>query len=356
MKHVLLGFVFVLTSTLLRAQTPQLPEDPARKLHELNERLIEEAKNTGNNDANGRDDYRIGTEDLLDISVFEVPELSRTVRVSGAGEISLPLIGALKVAGLSPLGLERLLTDTLRQSYLKDPQVTVFLREFHSDPVSVVGAVKVPGLYHIQTRKNLLEVLAMAQGFSEGPARLPGRDILISRKSHHDSEASSGGEAASGPDASSPAKAETPEIVEVPIKQLLESSDPKWNVPVYPGDVVKIAPAGTVYVAGDVTKPGGFPLTDFDNISVIQALSMAGGMLKTASRKESLIIRRDAAGNRVEQKVNLVSILGGKETDVMLGPNDILFVPGSVGRAAALRALESAIQTGTGMLMWGRIP
>ena len=358
MKNVFLGFLIVLSSALLCAQTPalQLPEDSAQKLHQLNERLIEEAKTAGSTTAIQRQDYRIGPEDLLDVSVFEVPELTRTVRVSAAGEISLPLIGAVKVAGLSPLELERVLTTVLRQSYLKDPQVTIFLREFHSDPVSVVGAVKLPGLYHIQTKKSLVEVLAMAQGFAEGPARLPGRDIVVTRRPRNSPAEASGNEAASDPNAAPGAKAELAEIVEVPIKQLLESGDPKWNVPVYPGDVVKVAPAGTVYVAGDVTRPGGFPLTDFDNISVIQALSMAGGILKTAARKDSVIIRRDAAGSRIEQKGNLVRVLNGKDADVMLGPNDILFVPGSVGRTAALRVLETAIQTGTGMLTWGRIP
>ena len=347
MKNLAVFFVFVLSISLLHGQ--QLPEDPARRLHDLNERLLEQAKTTVADAELAHQDYRIGTEDLLDISVFEVPELSRTVRVSALGEISLPLIGPMKVAGLSPLALERALTDRLRETILKEPQVTVFLREFHSDPVSVVGAVKMPGLYHIQTKKNLLEVLAMAQGFAEGSARLPGRNIVISRKLRQSS-------ATSDSDSASMIKIDEPAIVEVPVKQLLESGDPKWNVPIYPGDVVKIAPAGTVYVAGDVTKPGGFALTDFDNMSVIQALSMAGGTLRTASRKACMVIRRDAAGNRVEQKINLVRILEGKDTDVMLGPNDILFVPGSVGRTATLRALEAAIQTGTGMLMWGRLP
>lgn len=345
MKYLSVFLVCVFSIGLLRGQSSQLPDDPARKLHDLNERLLEQAKTTGGNPESDRQDYQIGTEDLLDISVFEVPELSRTVRVSASGEISLPLVGSLKVAGLSPLGLERALTDRLRDTVLKDPQVTIFLREFHSEPVSVVGAVKVPGLYHIQTKKSLLEILAMAQGFSEGPARLPGRDIVITRKPRS---------AAMLDAAAVQATSDGAEIVEIPVKQLLESGDPKWNVPIYPGDVIKVAPAGTIYVAGDVTRPGAFALTDFDNMSVIQAISMAGGTLKTAGKKESLVIRRDAAGNRVEQKVNLVRILEGKDTDLMLGPNDILFVPGSVGKTAALRALETAIQTGTGLLIWGR--
>ena len=365
MRYTLFVFILALVSIGAYAQERGMPgQTAAQKLHDLNERLAEEAKSKSESSATSqRTDYRIGTEDLLDISVFEVPELSRTVRVSAAGEISLPLLGTVKVAGLSPLDLERTLTELLRKSYVKDPQVTVFLKEFHSDPVSVMGAVKLPGLYQIQTRKSLVEVLAMAQGFAEGPSRLPGRDIVVTRKTPvnaavaADSESPVMGDAASGNDKNEKTEAKTDssaEIVEVPIKELMQSGDPKWNIPIFPGDVVKVIPAGTVYVAGDVTRPGGFPLTDFDNISIIQALSMAGGPLKTAVRKKSVIIRRDAAGQRVEQKVDLGMVLSGKEPDLMLGPNDILFVPGSASKAAALRTLEQTIQMATGMMIYNR--
>ncbi len=356
MKPALLMAISVLAVQLVaQSTTPGLGS--AQQFHNMNERLVEEAQKERRSEAAEVQDYKIGAEDLIDISVFEVPELTRTVRVSAAGEISLPLIGTVSVAGLSPLGVEQLLADMLRETYVKDPQVTVFLREFHSDPVSVVGAVKEPGLYHIQTRKTLVEVLAMAQGFTEGPSRLPGRDIVITRKPHNtqwvpvaepsDSPAAS----ESSPDSDENHRP-APEIVEIPIKSLMESGDPKWNVPIYPGDVVKVVPAGTVYVAGDVNRPGGFPLTDFDNISAIQALSMAGGPLKTANRKNAEVIRRDSAGNRVDEKVNLARVLEGKDPDVMLGPNDILFVPGSVGKAAALRAIEGSVQAATGMLIY----
>jgi polysaccharide export outer membrane protein len=368
MKYIILAVVLLFGSTASHAQEASetqkaaLPEEATQKLQKLNERLLEEAQSKGNTNSFERQDYRIGTEDLIDISVFEVPELSRTVRVSAAGEISLPLLGTVRVAGLSPLELERLLTELLRRSYVKDPQVVVFLREFHSDPVSVVGAVKLPGLYHIQTRKSLVEILAMAQGFSDGPGRLAGRSIVITRKAQPSVEAVASGNDSSvasdpipaGGSSLAPDIAESPEIIEVPIKELMQSGDPKWNIPIFPGDVVKVIPAGTVYVAGDVARPGGFPLTDFDNISALQALSMAGGPLRTAVRKNSVIIRRDAAGKRIEQKIDLTQVLNGKQADVMLGPNDILFLPGSASKAVALRTLESSIQMATGMLIYNR--
>ena len=355
-KYALLVFLVLASPALLVAQQLPLPSDTGQKLRDFNERLAEEARSLNSPLTAGREDYNIGPEDLIDISVFEVPELSRTVRVSATGEISLPLIGTLKVVGQSPIAIEQMLRDTLRKTYVNDPQVVVFMREFHSDPVSIMGAVKMPGNYQIQTHKSLVEVLAMAQGFTEGPARRPGRDIVVTRKVSHSEipSARSSDAGASGADPAVGSKNDDPEIVEVPIKELMNSGDPKWNILIYPGDVVKVVPAGTVYVAGDVTRPGGFPLTDFDNVSVIQALSMAGGPLRTAVRKNTVIIRRDAKGNRLEQKVDLGRVLKGQDPDVMLGANDILFLPGSASKAAALRTLESSIQMATGMLIYNR--
>lgn len=343
-------FALCLTSSLVQPEAQQAapPKDPDASLREFNERLKSVAEKTGKGLSQDQD-YQIGPEDQIDISVFEVPELSRTVRVSAAGEISLPLIGSVKAAGKSPLQLEQTLRDLLRKTYIKDPQVNVFLREFHSDPVSVVGAVKMPGLYHIQTRKSLVEILAMAQGFSEG-TRQPGKTIFITRKQRtQEAAVSPGGASSSGEN--DPAQGDS---LEVPIKELMQSSERKWNVPVYPGDVVKVAPAGTVYVAGSVVRPGGFPLTDFENISAIQALAMAGGPSKAASSKRALIIHTDAAGNRVEQKVDLKRVLHGQDPDTKLGPNDILFVPGSVGKESALRGIEAMIQATTGILIYRR--
>jgi polysaccharide export outer membrane protein len=356
MKAVIAATFVLFLSGAASSSAQQAPPAnvPPDTLRDFNQRLVEYAQTKGTGSSLNREDYRIGPEDLIEISVFEVPELSRTVRVSASGEISLPLLGTVKVAGFSPMQLEQVLRELLRRTYIKDPQVSVFMREYKSDPVSVVGAVKMPGLYQIQTRKNLLEVLAMAQGFSEG-GRPPGRTIIITRKYRAgETPGSSSGQASSGPPGDSAKEAAPPEIVEVPIKQLLQTGDPKWNVPVYPGDVVKVVLAGTVYVAGSVTRPGAFPLTDFDNISTVQALAMAGGTTKSASRKNAAIVRRDAQGNRVEQKVNLARVLKGQDPDMMMGPNDILFVPGSAGKESVLRGIEAAIQAAT--LMAYRLP
>ncbi len=343
MKKIFLVLVVVSWLTPCLAQQASSPKDPAAALRQMNESGV--AVHKGDTASLERQDYQIGVEDLLDISVFEVPELSRTVRVSAGGEISLPLLGLVKVAGLSPQQLEEVLREMLRKTYLKDPQVAVFVKEFHSAPVSVVGAVKVPGLYHIQTQKSLIEVLAMAQGLADGPQRLPGRTIIISRKRRPAGTPGLDSEADGGGAASPERESGSVEIVEVPVVDLLQSGDPKWNPPIYPGDVVKVVPAGTVYVVGAVNKPGGFPLSDYENVSAIQALALAGGTSRAASKKGAVIIRIDRAGKRSEQKIDLGRVLSGKDNDLKLGPNDILFVPPSTGKAAALRSLEAAIST-----------
>lgn len=291
------------------------------------------------------EEYRIGPEDLIEISVFEVPEMSRTVRVSASGLISLPMIGSVKAVGLSPRELEQALGDVLRKSYIKDPQVAVFIREYRSYPISVMGAVKSPGLYYIQTRKGLVEVLSMAGGFAEG-ARQPGRTITITRRANVRSTG------AAGAPGGGSAENQRPAAMEVPVKELVEGTDPKWNVPIYPGDDIRVSIAGVYYVAGDVNRPGAFQLSDFDKISALQALAIAGGTKRTASSKNAVIIRRDAAGKKVEEKIDLSRVLKGKDTDTTLGANDILFVPGSVGKESALRAIETGLSVGTGILVY----
>jgi polysaccharide biosynthesis/export protein len=303
----------------------------------------------GNSDA---EDYRIGPQDLLEISVFQAPELSPTVRVSGSGEISLPLLGAVQAAGLTPKALEFVLQELLRRSYMKDPHVSVFVKEMQSHPVSVFGAVKKPGVFQIGTPRTLVEVLSMAEGLAEDA----GDNVIVMRGA-----GLPGAAAQSVPDdrlaetkptapvvSASPAAGESTDAntLETSLKNLLESGDPRSNVIVYPGDIVKVARAGVVYVEGEVKKPGGFVLKTNENVSVLQAVAMAEGLTRTAARSHARIMRTDeATGARTEIPINLDKILAGGLADPLLHPKDIVFIPNSTVKSALYGSTQGIVAT-----------
>jgi len=291
-------------------------------------------------------DYRIGPYDLVDISVFEAPELNRTVRVSAGGEVSLPLLGGVQAAGLTPQELERVLQELLRRRYMKDPHVGVFVREMESHPVSVFGAVTKPGVYQIRGTRTLIEVLSLAQGLAEDA----GDTVLVmrGRRPSPPALAEEGGNAAGG------AEAAAGDSVSINLKDLLQSGDTRYNVPVHPGDIVKVARAGVVYVVGEVKKPGGFVLRNNENISVLQALALAEGLSRTAAKSHARIIRTDPEGRRSEVPLNLDKILAGKAADPFLAPNDIVFVPNSAARSAFYRGLEATVGTLSGLVIYRR--
>ena len=230
---------------------------------------------------------KLGPEDLLEISVLEAPDLNRTVRVSDDGAISLALLGSIQAAGLSTRELQADLEDRLRHTYMKDPQVSVFVQEMRSHPVSVFGAVEKPGVYQIRYAKTLVEVLSMAQGLADDAG-----DTVIVVRHPGDSADPALASLCSAPnprlatdrpfrhcDVRSPAHQAWQlsgtygtESIAINLKDLLDSSNPRSNVLVYPGDQVKVSRAGIVYVVGQVHKPGGFLLKTNENISVCKRL------------------------------------------------------------------------------------
>lgn len=294
-------------------------------------------------------DYRIGPNDLLEVSVFEAPELNRSVRVTAGGEVSLPLLGAVQAAGLTPHEMELVLQELLRRRYMKDPHVGVFVQEMESHPVSVFGAVAKPGVYQIRGARTLIEVLSLAQGLAEDA----GDTVMVMRSRRRPSgetaETTSGTDPPGGGLEAPPAPPEA-----INLKQLLESGEPRFNVTIYPGDIVKVARAGIVYVVGEVQKPGGFVLRSNENISVLQALALAEGLTRTAAKKHARVIRTGQDGQRSEVSINLDQVLAGKALDPFLQPNDIVFVPNSAARSAFFRGLEAAVGTLSGVIIYRR--
>jgi len=348
-----------------RETSPKVPgqfrgettQDYNRRLEELLQAADAQVGGAANQD------YRIGPDDVLDVSVFEVPDLNRTVRVSAEGEILLPPLGNVRAAGLTPSGLASLLEKLLRESYLKDPHVGVFLREMQSHAVSVFGAVAKPGVYQIRGAKTLVEVLAMAQGLAPDA----GDKVIVERRGSEPAMQSERADdewqeaaTANAPDQTlSPkdnpetARVHGEKAVEIHLKELMDSGDQHSNVSVNPGDVVKVARADVVYVVGEVHKPGGFQLNTNENISVLQALALAEGLTRTSAASRSRVIRTDrVTGNRTEIAIDIRRILAGKTPDQLLQPRDIVFVPNSAGKAAFYRGMESAVGIGSGLLIY----
>jgi len=279
---------------------------------------------------------RLGPDDLLDISVFEAPELNRTVRVSATGGISLELLGPVQASGLTPRELEFVLQEELRRTFMKDPHVGVFVRELESRSVSVVGAVKKSGVFQVRGTKTVIEMISLAEGLADDA----GDTALIMR-----------GAGFSGPDA--PEKARNGKIEQINLKALMESKDSALNVAVYSGDIVKVTSAEVVYVVGEVHKPGGYVLKNNQNISLLQALALAEGLTRTSATSQARIIRRnEETGQHVEIPVDLGKILSNKSPDLELQPKDILFIPNSAAKSAFYRAAEAAISTATGAAIY----
>lgn len=314
-----------------------------RTIEEVNKQLFDMARMAPG--IKLRDEYRIGPEDLLDVNVFEVPELTRVVRVSGDGSVSLPLIGRVMVAGLSTSQLQKSIADALRDRYVKDPQVSIFVREFHSQPVMIMGSVAKPGIYNLQGSKSLLEVLAEAGGLA-GDA---GQIVRISRRKQSSEKL---------PEAVTAEGTVAPDLerIEIDMEQLLRSGNLELNVPIYGGDVINVEKAGVVYVSGDVGRPGGYVLKNRgrEQLTVLQILALAGGVNRYAAKKQSRIIRTDEMGQRHEIALNLDKVLAGKAEDPVLKPDDILFVPSSAARPVLNRAIETAITLVTGVVIWRR--
>jgi polysaccharide export outer membrane protein len=142
-------------------------------------------------------------------------------------------------------------------------------------------------------------------------------------------------------------------VAEVNLKKIMEAKDPEQNIQIFPHDVITVPKAEMVYVIGDVKHSGGFVLSEAESMSVLQALSLAEGLNGTADARHARILRlMHDTDQREELPVDVKGVLAGKKTDIALRGDDILFVPGSAGKKASLRAIEAAIQTGTGMAIW----
>jgi polysaccharide biosynthesis/export protein len=291
-------------------------------------------------------DTPIGTGDLLHVDVFDVPELSRDLRVGDTGDISFPLIpGKFQAAGLTPYELEEKIAQLLVENGLvSHPQVSVLLREQNSQPVSVVGAVNHVMIYQVMRPTTLLEVLAAAGGITDDA----GNEVIITRPLREPGQHLE-------PTSTGAAAAKNNQTISIRLQDLLDSGDSSYNIQVFGGDVVSVPRAGIVYVMGaGVAQQGGYIMQGHgEQITVLRAIAMAHGLTGFAKADDAVILRTNPiTGKRDEIPVHIKKITHHKEDDVALDSNDILYIPDSFGKKALARGTEAALGIGTGVAIY----
>jgi len=350
----------------------------------------------------GPHEYVIGNGDLLDISVFDVPELTRELRVSQSGTIGIPLVPIrLRVAGLTEVQAEQKIAEVLEANGLvSHPEVGVTVKEHKSRPITIVGAVPHPMVYEAERSVTLLEALAEAGGVS-GDA---GDTVIVSRAHSAtfievtnpamsannpapgsgeppEIDASTGAtptaevkkSAAPGSSvfpslapmsqnaAAPPAEGNPPpaqnsasaSLITVNLNELLETGDLRNNIVLQDGDVITVPHAGIVYVLGAVNRPGGFVISnDRTQFTTLKVLSLAGGLTKIAKLNHAVIIRKDDQGKQTETEVDLKKVLNREAEDLQLHASDILYVPDDRTKAVLLSAVALGVAVGTAVAIY----
>lgn len=268
----------------------------------------------------GYRDYEVGPEDLLEISFFGLDDLYREVRVNGRGEITMPLVGVVKVSGLSPQQIEVLLVKLYKEGeFINHPQITVLVKEYRHQRVMVTGAVAQPGSYEMIGPRTLLEMLGKAGGLKEGPGDVKAGDvvhIIRSQSAADRTKALKGGRA-------QPFSPGTETIV-VDLRRLLLEGAVELNLPIKNGDIIHVPYAQSAYVLGAVNRAGSVPVRE--NLTVAQAVALAGGTNPLLASNQVTVVRFDNQGQRVSIPVNLSQVTQGSEADIPVKANDIVFV------------------------------
>ncbi|MCK4645665.1 MAG: polysaccharide biosynthesis/export family protein [Candidatus Aminicenantes bacterium] len=251
-------------------------------------------------------DYKIGAKDLIEISVFGLNDMNKTVRVSEGGKITLPLLGEVEVEGLTKTELEKKLSQLFEEKYLQSPQVTVFIKEYQSKRISVLGAVGKPGPYELLGRQTLLQLISEAGGLTENA----GDKIIVIR----------------------PLQDGTSTVFKISIDDLFLEGDASLNIPLQANDIINIPVDKEVfiYVFGQVKRPGALKVKKSNIPTLLQAIAQAGGFSERASKGKVLIKRIDKDGEEQKIKVNVKDIIKGKKKDIQLLENDVVYVPETI--------------------------
>jgi polysaccharide biosynthesis/export protein len=270
---------------------------------------------------------KLGVDDLVAVSVYDAPELTRTVRVEQDGTIHLPLLQrGIQAAGNMPRQLETGIVQALKaEQILIDPIVKVTVVEYHSRPISVVGAVHKPVVFQAVGSVTLLDALARAEGLTTEA----GTTILLTRSSG--------------------------DVVRIPVHQLMHDADPSLNFALHGGEEIRVPEAEKIFVVGNVRKPGAFPVRNASDATVLEMVALSEGLLPYAS-KVAYVYRKDGSPVRQEIPVPLQKILDRKSPDVPLRAGDLLYIPDNKGRRLTAGVIDRITNfgssTASGFLIW----
>jgi polysaccharide export outer membrane protein len=270
---------------------------------------------------------QLGADDLIGVSIYDAPEMTRTVRIEADGTIHLPLLRrGVEAAGVFPRQLEVRIAEALQQEQiLVDPIVKVTVVEYHSRPVSVMGAVRKPVTFQAVGTVTLLDALARAEGLTNEA----GAEILLTR---------------------------TMDLIErISVKRLIKDADPAVNFALHGGEEIRVPDAGKIFVVGNVRKPGSFPVRDASENSVLKLIALSEGLLPYAA-KLAYVYRRDESGTKQEIPIELDKILQRKAADVPLEVDDLLYIPDSKGKRNVMSVIDRmttfGASTASGLLIW----
>ena len=247
-------------------------------------------------------EYRIGPKDLVEIKVFEVPDLNLERRVNDTGDVALPLLGDFRVGGLTAGEARDRLAAMLMAKYVNRANVSVIVKEFSNKPVSIVGAVQRPGALNISGRWDLLQAISAAGGLTEKA----GKKLYVLRRAENGLS----------------------DQLEIDTAHLFQKSSPIWNIPIWPSDVVNIPPKVTVKVfcLGEVKQPGALEFDSDDRLSLLTVIARAGGLTDRAAKGSIRVKRRGPDGKDQEFVVDYSRIVSGKDDDPELRPDDVVIV------------------------------
>jgi polysaccharide biosynthesis/export protein len=269
----------------------------------------------------------IGAGDQLDIEVFDTPELSASVRVGQTGEVNIPVLGSVQLAGFTPNQAARKIELELKShGILIDPHVTVAIAEYASQGATMTGEVRNPGVYPTLGSRRLLDMIALAGGVAVTAGKLA--TIVHRGDPQHPHD--------------------------IALAQNNHALAAQENPVILPGDTVVIGKAGIVYILGDVGRAGGYLVDNNEHLSLIQALTLAGGWTRTSAQSKVILIRQVPEG-REEIKLNLAHIVRGGQADIKVRNGDILFVPSSLGKIFAYQGIGAVVNGAEQAAVYGTI-